>query len=205
MELRQHGKAGMHSHPIRIIEPSGRAHAAVALILEEKPDGLHILFIKRATNASDLWSGQIGFPGGRSEKNDKSPKDTAERETREELGLDLSGARYLGRLGDVAPGGLQMVVSCFVYAVGSAPVLHPEPREVAGAFWFPFREISNRERCTHVELLFRGRPRRFPALRLFDGKEPLLWGISYRMLRNLDKVITCGMIPTGIEQKEVFV
>lgn len=185
MELMHDIQAALGSRAVRIIEPGRRAHAAVAVILKETAAGLEVLFIERSRNDDDLWSGHVGFPGGRAEMRDKGPRETAERETREELGLDLSVARYLGRISDVAPGGLSIVVSCFVYGVGQLPDLHPDRHEVAQAFWFPLREISSPVRRTHVDIPFRGRLRRFPAVRLDDGIRQPLWGISYRLLRNL--------------------
>lgn len=113
----EHICTALNNHPIRIIETGGRTHASVALILEEQSSGLSILLIERSTNTNDFWSGQIGLPGGRSEISDKSPQQTAEQETSEEIGLDLSTTQFLGRLNDIAPGGLKVVISCFVYAV----------------------------------------------------------------------------------------
>lgn len=179
----------LNNHPARTIEPDGRAHASVALILEEQPSGLSVLLIERSTDANDYWSGQIGLPGGRSESSDKSPQHTAERETREEIGLDLSTAQFLGRLDDIAPGGLKIVISCFVYAVNEHPVLHPDKREIADAFWVPACEFKNPARITSVEFMFRNRPRRFPALKVCDDKEQPLWGITYNLLRNFYKVV----------------
>lgn len=40
-----------------------------------------ILFIKRATRATDKWSGHIAFPGGRQEPEDEDGRYTAMRET----------------------------------------------------------------------------------------------------------------------------
>lgn len=48
-----------------------------------------MLFIKRASRASDRWSAHIAFPGGRSEPDDENEKYTAMRETWEEVGLDV--------------------------------------------------------------------------------------------------------------------
>ena len=189
MELMHEIGTALHSRPVRIIDPGNRPHSAVAIILTETPDGPNVLFIERATDENDLWSGHVAFPGGRAENRDRSPRQTAERETREELGVDLSSARYLGRINDIAPGGLSMVVSCFVYAFDHPPVLHPDHREVARAFWFPVREINNPDRRSQVDLPFRGRVRIFPAVRLGDGTRQPLWGISYRLLRNLCKVV----------------
>lgn len=189
MKQTQQISAALNCHPIRIIEPGNRAHAAVAMILEEQPNGLNILFIQRSTNENDYWSGQIGFPGGRREPGDVVPRDTAERETWEEIGLDLSAAHYLGRLSDIAPGGLQIVVSCFVYAMKPHSVLYPDKREIADVLWVPARELDSPDRRSHVEFPVRGRLRKFPALKLRDGREPPLWGLTYRLLRNFNKVI----------------
>ncbi len=197
MELIQHIGKALNSHPFRIIEPRDRAHAAVALILEETPNGLNVLLIERSINANDVWSGQIAFPGGRVENHDSSPRHTAERETREELGVNISEARYLGRLSDMVPGGLRIVVSCFVYAVGHHPILHPDHHEVAGAFWLSLREINDPARRSQVEFKIRERLRKFPAMKILDGKEKPLWGLTYRVLRNLNRVIDSTGYPNS--------
>jgi 8-oxo-dGTP pyrophosphatase MutT (NUDIX family) len=179
----------LSSHPVRIIEPNGRAHASVALILTEQPTALDVLLIRRSTNESDFWSGQLGLPGGRMEASDRSPRHTAERETREEIGLDLATADFLGRLSDTAPGGLKIVISCFVYAVRGFPALTLDNQEIADLFWVPVRELCNPARLTHVDFTVRDRMRRFPALSVADDVGQPLWGITYRLLRNFHKVI----------------
>lgn len=189
MESIKHISSVLNSHPVRIIEPGGRAQASVALILEEQPSGLSILLIERSTNTNDYWSGQIGLPGGRAETIDKSPQHTAERETSEEIGLDLSSAQFLGRLDDIAPGGLKIVISCFVYAVNDHPLLRPDKGEIADAFWVPARELKNPARTSSVEFIFKNRLRKFPALRVVDDKKQPLWGITYHLLRNFNKTI----------------
>jgi len=188
-QLFEHIRTALESHPVRSIEPGNRAHAAVSVILHEDSEGPNVLFIQRSINENDYWSGQIGLPGGRRESGDNSLRDTAERETLEEIGLDLSEARYLGRISDIAPGRLQIVVSCFIYGVDRQPLLYPDYQEIADAFWVPVRELGNPARRFHVDFLFHGRVRRFPALNLVDGKEQPLWGLTYRLLRNLEKVI----------------
>lgn len=80
MKQTKHIITMLNSHSVRIIEPGGRIHASVALILRELDAGLSILLIERSSNENDYWSGQTGFPGGRSETADKSSRHTAERE-----------------------------------------------------------------------------------------------------------------------------
>lgn len=192
MELFTDIHRALGCRPAHLIEPGERARAAVSLVIGDFHEGPSILFIERSTNENDDWSGHIGLPGGKVEAGDRDPRHTAERETQEELGLDLSGAFFLGRLSDSAPGGLGIVISCFVYAVNRHPLLTLDPREVADAFWFPVREFNNPARRCHVDFIFKKRLRRFPALRLVDDKAQPLWGITYRLLRNFNKVVTCA-------------
>jgi 8-oxo-dGTP pyrophosphatase MutT (NUDIX family) len=100
-----------------VLSNTGDSHAAVALILDSAaPTGdPEIVFIERARVLSDPWSGHIAFPGGRCEPDDQLPQDTAVRETEEEIGIDLSAARLLGRLDDLTGRrSHHLVVSCFV-------------------------------------------------------------------------------------------
>ena len=82
------GRPGIRDEP-------GKPEAAVAAILTDER-GPDLLFIHRVAHDRDPWSGHIAFPGGRIEEEDASSRAAAERETREELGMDLSDATYLG-------------------------------------------------------------------------------------------------------------
>lgn len=177
------------SCPVRQIEPGDRAHAAVAMILKPGADGVEILLIERATNENDHWSGQIGFPGGRVDPADNSPQPAAERETLEEIGIDLASAGFLGRLGEILPGGLSIVVSCFVYGLERSPHLILNGEEVAQAFWLPMHEIENPARCITVKHAIGNRTKIFPALSIAEWAPQPLWGLSFRLLRKLGKIL----------------
>lgn len=63
-------------------------------------DNTELLYIKRWERQGDPWSGNVAFPGGKSEKNE-SDYETAIRETREEINLDLTdGFICLGQLNE---------------------------------------------------------------------------------------------------------
>ncbi len=75
------------------------ASAAVALLLKTTDKDLKILFVKRAENLDDPWSGQIAFPGGKYDAKDKSLKQTVIRETLEETNINLlDRCRFLGAM-----------------------------------------------------------------------------------------------------------
>lgn len=79
--------------------------AAVFRYKERERQTLELLFIRRSINERDTWSGQVAFPGGRRQKKSASAAiaeagavssvwetslETAQRETMEEIGLDLT-------------------------------------------------------------------------------------------------------------------
>lgn len=105
-----------------------------------------LLFIKRASRASDRWSAHIAFPGGRSEPEDEDEKYTAMRETWEEVGLDLAEKEWIsvGQLDDreitTSLGKrLLMILSPFVFLHTSphTPIPELQESEVASAHWIP--------------------------------------------------------------------
>lgn len=165
-----------HVHP----EPD-KTQAAVAAIFHPRPKGLHLLFIERAAHPTDPWSGHIAFPGGTAEPGDRDLKDTAERETREELGLDLRCARYLGRIDDVTGATLPIQVACFAYAICRGVAFAPND-EVCAAFWTPFAHLTDpgRRRVLDLEGW-----RDMPAIDLLGPNRPVLWGLTYRMVAQL--------------------
>jgi len=152
--------------------PTGRA--AVAVILhEEVVNDPRVLIIERARRAGDPWSGDLAFPGGRLEADDAGDRDAAERETREEVGLDLSSARLLGRLDDRAARVLPLAVCAFVYAIGTVPALVLS-EEVSAAFWIRLADLVDSDRhCEHLQ---------YPAIEVLGPGHPLLWGVTYFFL-----------------------
>jgi 8-oxo-dGTP pyrophosphatase MutT (NUDIX family) len=179
-----------------------RPHAAVALVLAATPDGAEVLFIVRAPHDDDPWSGNIAFPGGRVAPGDGRPRRTAERESAEELGIDLAGCDCLGRLDDLYGLSLPILVSCFVYAVPQRPCMTPN-HEIASAFWYPLAELARPERHRLETFTWRGEPITQPVVALLPPGEPLLWGITYRLLRNFFAILALpfGETPRQTPQK----
>lgn len=140
-----------------------------------------MLFIERAFREDDPWSGDLGFPGGKVEKGETDLRLTAERETLEELGLDLGRERYLARLSDISGAHLPVLVSCFVYAVED----HPQfvfSHEIRDAFWIPVAGLTSPERHVMARVSFGGMILERPAIRLPQPGKPVLWGITYRLV-----------------------
>ncbi len=154
--------------------------AAIALILLELDESLEFLLIERATREGDPWSGHMALPGGHHDPTDSDLGATAERETLEEVGLDLRAhGERVGRLTDTTPvRGVPLAVRPYVYLLGARPTLLLSS-EVRKALWVPVAPLlSGVGHTTHT--FSRGEQRfEFPAWDI-DGHR--VWGLTYRVL-----------------------
>jgi 8-oxo-dGTP pyrophosphatase MutT (NUDIX family) len=166
-------------------EPGSRA--AVSIILREGGAGAEILFIRRAENPSDPWSGHMAFPGGRQDPEDGGDLlVTALRETVEEIGVDLrEHGEPLGHLADIPAiaGGkrLGMVIRPYVVALRGDPPIVPN-YEVAEVLWADLSPIARGEHRTVYPYVWKGTPLQLPAHRV---GERIVWGLTHQMLEGL--------------------
>ena len=185
-------RAALAGHsPREIPDSEGMRRAAVAAILRVGGQGPELLFIHRAEDPRDPWSGHMAFPGGKVDPADQDSLAAALRETREEVGLDLeAGARALGRLSDVRAVGrgrpLSMVISPFVFELQTTPELRTN-YEVETAVWVPvdfLADHGNRETMPYSRY---GLSLELPCYR-YDGH--LIWGLTLGMADDLLRLAT---------------
>ena len=158
--------------------------AAVSAVLRVVDGAPELLFIKRAELARDPWSGHMAFPGGRLEPGDASLEVTAVRETREELALDLTQGRMLGRLDDLAPRNPSLppiIIRPFVAIVEPDVTLTPS-EEVAATFWVPLSVLRHDDTQAEHVMEIQGQSARFPAYRV---EQHIVWGLTERIVRQL--------------------
>ncbi len=183
--------------PSRLPGPLPR-QAAVALILHAAGAGIETLLIRRADRPGDPWSGQVAFPGGRAEPGE-SGVETAVRETREEVGLDLAAeAEVLGGLDEIQAIGrsrpLGLSIQPWVFGMRGAP--HPLrcSGEVASAHWLRLRDLLDPAREAPFPYELEGRTLQLPSVRL-EGL--VIWGLTYRMLRTFAELLGGSSAPGG--------
>lgn len=158
---------------------------AVAMLLRNGGEGGELLLVQRARHPGDPWSGNLGFPGGKREESDPSLRHAAQRETLEEIGVDLDAARYLGYLGEIEGMHLPVRVACFVYLLADDPV-RSLSAEIDDSFWVPLTTLFQTEGSADVE--FRGETHRVPCFRAGTGR-PILWGLTYRLIQRLRAIL----------------
>ena len=156
--------------------------AAVAVVFRSGENGTELLFIQRATKDTDPWSGHMAFPGGRTDPGDTDAHYTAERETLEEVDLDLTGVRRLGSLDDLEPGRhLQAVHALAYWLEGDRPSLTAN-YEVAETVWVPLSVLTDNDR--YIDYYYPLSDSSWPGIQL-DEPSQVIWGLTLRFLADL--------------------
>ena len=187
----EHVRRKLAGHAPDTVDSEDHERAAVAVVLREGAQSAEVLLIERAFHEHDPWSGHMAFPGGRMEPGDRTTRITAARETFEEVGVELSGAEYLGHVDElvgnrrVTP---RLVVSAHAFHLAEHQTFALDPAEVQRAFWFPL--VGLHEESRQVEHLVAEMPDvRFPGIVVGDPSRHIVWGLTFRFLERMLEVI----------------
>lgn len=160
-----------------------RAAVLVPLVMREVPT---VLLTQRSATLS-THPGQIAFPGGRCDPDDRDAIATALREAHEEIGLSPEAVQVIGQLPQYATGTAYLVTPVVALLPTPLPPLHPCPDEVAEVFEVPLPFLldpANHHRYRHQ---WQGQTRHWFAMpgRDTGGVHRHIWGATAGMLRNL--------------------
>lgn len=159
--------------------------AAVLVPLVDRPDGMTMMLTRRTEHLVD-HPGQISFPGGRVEPGDASVEAAALREAEEEVGLDPSLVRIVGRLDQYITRTSFSVVPV-VGIVEPNYTSNPDTFEVAEVFEVPLAFLLDPANHQRHHREFRGMRREFYAMPYGDY---YIWGATAGMIKNLYDVLT---------------
>jgi len=168
-----------HGQMSELLGSVERRPAAVLVGLREGVEPRVVLTVRTAQLSSH--AGQVAFPGGGSDPDDRDAVATALRESQEEIGLDPSHVLPLGFL-DMFETISGYCVTPVVARINGRARLVPAPDEVAEVFEVPlafFLEPANLRRYT---MDYRGHRR--PMVEFVHGGHRI-WGATAAMLFNL--------------------
>jgi ADP-ribose pyrophosphatase YjhB (NUDIX family) len=175
-------QAALASRPTSRVAHAGR-RAAVALVLRDAARGIEILFIRRAEDPRDPWSGQIAFPGGRAEPGDPDLQATAVRETLDEVQAMARMQR------------MDLAIAPFVYRLtrsADASAGH----EVGSVHWLLLEDLLDPRARSTTEYGPEGAALRFPCLRV-DGL--VIWGLTYRIFGDFTDRLRASLAAEEVE------
>ncbi len=159
--------------------------AAVSVILfQSNIDELGLYLIKR-TEYPGHHSGQISFPGGKKEHKDDDLLHTSIRETKEEIGLNLSRENLVGQLTPLFIPVSNFLVHPFVFYLNAYKEPSPDNREVEQVINCSVRMLKA---CMHEQSVIEigGKKIHTPY---YNIQHHVVWGATAMILSELDDIV----------------
>ena len=174
---------------VYLVEDCGEGNdlipAAVLFSIVLREDEPSVLLTQRNPDLKD-HPGQISFPGGRVELQDRSPADTALREAEEEIGLDPACVEVVGYLPAYRTVTGFLVTP--VVAIVTPPVdLCPDPGEVAEVFEVPLSFLLDSANHKRHTIQLQGKVRDFFAVPYGDR---FIWGATAGIILGLARLVS---------------
>ena len=158
------------------------AHASVLIPLVQR-ERLSVLLTLRPTHMNS-HSGQIAFPGGKADPEDRDAIATALREAEEEVGLEPEFVDVIGTM-PIYTTGSAFIVTPVVALVHPGFRLKVNADEVADVFEVPLDFLMDPANHRHHVVDWGGEQRRWMSMPYMDGNtERFIWGATAGMLRN---------------------
>jgi 8-oxo-dGTP pyrophosphatase MutT (NUDIX family) len=176
--------------------------AAVLIAVTECHESPEIIFTRRASHLNS-HAGQVAFPGGKQDPEDRDLLETALRESEEEIALSRDLVTPIGQLSQVLSH-QGILVTPFVAKVPTSLELKVNEDELDAIFNVPlsfFRDTPP----ARFDCIKRGQHQIY--LPSYDYQEYEIWGLSAWMLVELmnllfDRKIDCFSRPQGIDVRE---
>lgn len=159
--------------------------ASVLIPIIAHPNEPSVLFTRRTAHLK-AHSGQISFPGGRAEPEDRSPEFTALRETQEEIGLPMDRVEVMARLPEyLTRTGFR--VTPVVGVIAPPLELVPDAREVDEVFEVPLAFLLDPRHHQRASREIGGRTAHYWVI---EHHGRTIWGATAGMLINLYRMLT---------------
>ena len=181
--------------------------AAVMIpLIDTDEHGLSVLLTTR-TKHLHHHPGQVSLPGGMMDEIDRTPVDTAIRETNEEVGIAKHYIDVIGGL-DHYPTNTGFIVTPIVAQVLPGYTLQAEPFEVDEIFMVPLAFIfdeQNHQQHSYIDRQQPG-PERTGYYYQMDYGDKRIWGVTAAILVNFYKRLRdnhplfCELVPQMREQ-----
>ena len=162
--------------------------AAVLLVLYAK-DGEYCVLLNKRSEEVEYHKGEISFPGGARDPEDKDFLDTALRETEEEMGIDRKDVTILGELDEVVTTS-RFHVKVFVGSIAYPYKFKPSAMEIAEVLEVPIPSLND---PSNLRIETRWEDGVSVSTRSYAFKEHLIYGVTARILQQFLEVLADGL------------
>lgn len=158
--------------------------AAVLFPLIEKNKKVNVILTTRSKDVAS-HPGQVCFPGGKLDKNDKNIVDCAKREAFEEVGIKNSQIKILGQI-DQCITGTNYKVTPIIALINSNYIPSIQESEVADLFEVPFEFFLDKNNLKRKNAEYKGKHYSYYQ---YDWKNKKIWGSTARMIVNFCEIM----------------
>jgi 8-oxo-dGTP pyrophosphatase MutT (NUDIX family) len=170
---------------LNLSPPADAIQSSVMVLLYPSAGRIRLVLMLRPEYPG-IHSGQISFPGGKSEDTDDSLIYTALREAREEIGIDPVRVQIIGQLTEMYIPPSNFMVTPVVGYQTSPPQFKADPKEVARIIEINLEDLLDEKNMKLKKIRLRpGLPLKVPSY-FIDGN--VVWGATAMILSELKQV-----------------
>ena len=159
----------------------------MALFYPDRADQTNFILILR-NSYPGVHSAQVGFPGGQFEANDGDLKNTALRETEEEVGVPGKAIQIIRPLTQIYIPPSNFMVSPYLGLLDHTPKFIPDPSEVQDIIQVPLKQLlDDSARITRKLSTSYASSIEVPA---FDLQGHVVWGATAMMLNEAREMLS---------------
>jgi 8-oxo-dGTP pyrophosphatase MutT (NUDIX family) len=170
--------------------------AAVMLLLYPK-DGEYCVLLNKRSQVVEHHKGEISFPGGARDPEDRDFLDTALRETEEEMGISRDDVTVLGQLDDVVTR-TNFGVRVYIGTIPYPYAFSPSAIEIAEVLEFPISALVDPANLRHETRLVEGLA---TSVRSYAYNEHLVFGATAKILQQFLETVEDGLIEDGLTKE----
>ncbi len=172
----------------RLLQPENDTPArlsAVLIMVYRSANNWKLVMIQRA-EYDGVHSGQIAFPGGKKEPDDKNLLHTALRESEEEIGVHHADIETIGKLSPLFIPVSNMCVHPYMGFMKNEPVFVKQDKEVQRVITIPLEKLLHKE--TQTNAVFQGANYQIEAP-CYSINGYKIWGASAMILSEFISIL----------------
>lgn len=160
--------------------------AAVNILLYLKNNEWYFPLMVRTTNERDRHSGQISLPGGKKEDSDENFEQTAQRETSEEMGIDIHYNRIIREMSPIYIPPSNFYVKAFVSYTKKNPEFTLQKSEAVELIEFPVSTLLSLSDQPEMLVLPTSNGVEVPVI---NFNNYIIWGATSMILSELSHLL----------------